>query len=175
MTYGVNIALSGRLNYWGIHPRDLGRWYHILTAPFLHVDGAHLIQNLLAFAVFASLCLIQSVAFFVRASVVIIVVSGVLVWLLARDAVHIGASGWIYGLWSLVVTRAWFERSVKTIVVSLIVVLLFGGMLYGLLPTTAAISYESHVFGALVGVLVAAKMPLRVKGKQSQGRKESKG
>lgn len=153
--YIVNVVLAGGLNSFGIQPRQITSLFNIFTAPFIHGDIFHLINNLIALAVFASLCLFTSVSHFLKVSVFIIIVSGVLVWVFARDAMHIGASGWIYGLWSLAIMRAWYDRSFVNIAVAVMVIFLYGGMVFGLLPAQIGVSFESHLFGALAGALAA--------------------
>jgi membrane associated rhomboid family serine protease len=106
-------------------------------------------------AALAGLCLLEGVAYFVRASAIILFVSGVLLWLFGRDGVHIGASGWIFGLWSLTIVRAWFQRSYTNIFIALAVILLYGGLAWGMLPSGGSISFEGHIFGALSGVAAA--------------------
>ena len=85
----------------------------------------------------------------------IIGVGGALVWLFARPGDHIGASGWIFGLWSLVIALAWFDRSPRNITIALAVLFFYGGMVFGVLPTQGYISFESHLFGAIAGVFAA--------------------
>ena len=80
---------------------------------------------------------------------------GLLVWLFARNALHIGASGWIFGLWSLCIATAWYDRKFINILIALLVVFLYGGMLFGVLPNDPRISFESHFFGAIAGVVCA--------------------
>ena len=85
----------------------------------------------------------------------IIVITGALVWLLARDNLHVGASGWIFGLWALVITLAFVDRSWRNIAIGIAVAFFYGGMVLGVLPTDSYISFESHLFGAIAGVGVA--------------------
>jgi membrane associated rhomboid family serine protease len=151
----VNIFTGGYLTAFGIEPREIGSAYTIATAPWLHANFAHLGSNLAAFVVLGSLVLLQGVRYFVKASALIILLGGALVWLFARDATHIGASGWIFGLWSLVIALAWFDRSPRNIAVALAVVFFYGGMVLGVLPTSGYISFESHLFGAIAGVFTA--------------------
>jgi membrane associated rhomboid family serine protease len=151
----VDLLLGGSLEPFGVHPRDLGSIYTIFTAPFLHENFAHLGGNLVLFLIFGSLCIANGVRFFLKASLLIIVVGGLLVWLFGRDANHIGASGWIFGLWSLTLTLALFDRSLLNIAISAIVLFYFGGMAAGVLPTDAHISFEGHFFGAVAGVAAA--------------------
>jgi membrane associated rhomboid family serine protease len=151
----VDLVLGGSLKNLGIHPREIGTAYTIATAPWLHEDFAHLGHNLTAFVVLGSLCVLNGVRYFIKASVLIILISGALVWLFGRDATHIGASGWIFGLWSLVITLAWYDRSPRNIAISLLVLFFYGGMAFGVLPLQAHISFESHLFGAVAGVVTA--------------------
>jgi len=77
------------------------------------------------------------------------------VWLFGRPAIHIGASGWVFGLWSLSIAIAWFERKPVNILLALIIVLLYGGMIYGVLPGDQGVSWEAHLFGAISGIMAA--------------------
>lgn len=152
----LNLVLGGALLAFGIDPRDFDSAYTIFTAPWLHADFGHLFGNLASFVVLAGLCLLNGLRYFIKASLLIIVITGALVWLFARDNIHIGASGWIFGLWSLVIALGWFDRSWRNIAISLAVTFFYGGMVLGVLPTDGYISFESHLFGALSGVIAAA-------------------
>ncbi len=168
----VNLFTDGYLSNYGIEPREIGGAYTIATAPMIHADFAHLGSNLAAFVVLGSLVLLQGLRYFVKASAVIILLGGALVWLLARDGDHIGASGWIFGLWSLVIALAWFDRSPRNIAIALAVVFFYGGMVFGVLPTAGYISFESHLFGAAAGVFAAftlSKKPAQVVAPQRAG------
>lgn len=139
----------------GIHPRDTGSLWTIATAPFAHGSFGHLANNLVAFVVLGGLALVRGLRHFLLSSLVIIIVGGGLTWLLGRSASHIGASGWIFGLWALVIAEAWFDRSPRTIAISLVVLFAYGGMAWGVLPMERGVSFESHLFGALAGGLAA--------------------
>lgn len=152
----VDLFLGGFLKSFGIHPREISSAYTIATAPWLHADFMHLGNNLVAFIVLGSLALLNGVRYFVKASVMIIVIGGALVWLFGRESTHIGASGWIFGLWSLVIALAWFDRSPRNIAIALGVLFFYGGMVFGVLPTASYISFESHLFGAIAGVIAAS-------------------
>lgn len=161
----INLFTGGYLTNFGIEPREIGSAYTIATAPWLHADVAHLGSNLAAFVVLGSLVLLQGLRYFVKASALIIVLGGALVWLLGRDGEHIGASGWVFGFWSLVIALAWFDRSSRNVAIALAVVFFYGGMVFGVLPTQSYISFESHLFGAAAGVFAAftlSKRPVQV-------------
>lgn len=160
----VNLFSGGYLSNFGIEPRQIDGAYTIATAPMIHADIAHLGSNLAAFVVLGSLVLLQGLRYFVKASAVIILLGGALVWLFARPGDHIGASGWVFGLWSLVIALAWFDRSPRNIAIALAVVFFYGGMVFGILPTQGYVSFESHLFGALAGVFTAAVLSKKADG-----------
>ena len=151
----VNFFTHGALYSYGIHPRQLDAWWGIFAAPFLHGNIGHLLNNLVGLIIFSSLLFVHSLKRYLWSSIFIIVVTGVLVWLFARSALHIGASGWVFGLWSLCIATAWYDRKFINILIAFLVVFLYGGMLFGVLPSDPRISFESHFFGALAGVLCA--------------------
>lgn len=151
----IDFLLGGALKSLGVHPREVGSLYTIFTAPWLHGDFAHLAGNIAALAVFSFLCLLNGVRYFALASFLIILISGLLLWLFGRDANHIGASGWIFGLWSLTIALAWFERSIRNALIAMAVIFFYGTMLFGMLPSDQHISFEGHIFGALAGVFAA--------------------
>jgi len=150
-----NSATGNALNGWGVVPRDISSLPGILVAPWIHTGWSHLLNNLSGLVVLGSLVSLSSLKRFLVASCFIVIASGVLVWLLARPGMHIGASGWVFGLWGVLLGQAWFNRNVGNLVVALFVLAFYGGLVFGLLPR-AALSFEYHVFGALCGVIFAA-------------------
>lgn len=151
----VNIVLQYRLNHFGIQPRQLPSLWTIFIAPFLHGSVYHLANNLMGLCLFSSLYFVHSLKRYIYSSIIIIAITGALVWLFGRNATHIGASGWVFGLWSLCIATAWFERRFLNIIVALFVILFYGGLIYGVLPRDARVSFESHLFGVIAGALCA--------------------
>ncbi len=160
----INVVTAGSLRGYGILPRDPGSLWFVFTAPFIHGGWLHLINNSFGFVVFSALILRRGAPFYAKTSLFIIIVGGCLVWGLGRSAIHIGASGWIFGLWSLIIAMAWFERSLMNIAISLGVIIFYGGMIFGVLPTNSRISFESHLFGAIAGIAAAALFSYKKKG-----------
>ena len=80
---------------------------------------------------------------------------GLLVWLFARESYHIGASGLVYGFAAFLFFSGLFRKDKRSIALSLLIVFLYGGMVWGVLPTDPKISFESHLFGALTGIVCA--------------------
>ncbi|MEP7266961.1 MAG: rhomboid family intramembrane serine protease [Saprospiraceae bacterium] len=144
---------------WGIIPRYTESLKGILTAPLMHGGWEHIISNSVPMAV-----LLMMLFYFYRkiawASLVLIwTLTGLAVWFLARgNSVHIGASGVIYGLVAFVFWNGIFRRDLKSIILLLVVIILYSGMLYGILPNQPGVSWESHLYGGLVGILVAYVM-----------------
>lgn len=151
----VNFVLGGALNGFGIHPRELDGAPGIVFAPWLHGDFGHLGSNLAAFVVLAALSLIDGIKRFFKASAIIIIGGGALLWLFGRGGVHIGASGWVFGLWAMVIAQAWYDRRWRNIAIAVCVLIYYGSMAFGFLPLQRGISFEGHVFGAVAGVFAA--------------------
>lgn len=165
--HAVNVHLNGFLNNFGILPRNIYSLPHIFTGVFLHGSWGHLFNNIFGLVVFGGLCLLRGKSFFIKSSLFIVAFTGLAIWVFGRPAMHIGASGWIFGLWSLSIALAWFQRSFLNICIAVFVVFFYGGMLYGILPTDASVSFEAHFFGAIMGVIYAW---LVARGKVSRAR-----
>ncbi len=149
-------SLSGQaLNAWGLLPRHLDGLPGILFAPWLHGSWAHLASNLPGLLVLGWLAMLGGIRAFLLASASIILGSGLLVWLFGRTGMHVGASGWLFGLWALLLVRAWFQRSWLDLLVAELVLFYYGGWVSGLLPQSG-VSFEYHIAGALCGGLYAA-------------------
>lgn len=149
-------SLSGQsLDAWGLLPRHLSGLPGILLGPWLHGSWAHLASNLPGLLVLGWLAMLGGIRPFLVASACIIVGSGLLVWLLGRPALHVGASGWLFGLWALLLAQAWFQRSWLNLLVAALVLFYYGGWLFGLLPRDG-VSFEYHLAGALCGGLYAS-------------------
>lgn len=150
-----NWAFNGWLYQFGLVPRQVGSLPGIYIAPFLHGSLVHLINNLFGFFIFSSLLFVHSLQRYLWSSFFIVTLTGILVWCFGRSALHIGASGWIFGLWSLTIATAWFDRRFINILIAVAVIFFYGGMLWGVLPTDPRVSFESHLFGAFAGVVCA--------------------
>lgn len=139
----------------GIFPLKVSGLIGILTAPLIHSDIHHLLSNtvgvfLLCWALFY---FYKEVAFW--SFILIYLLSGFWVWFFARDAYHIGASGLIYGMASFLFFSGIFRRYAPLIAVSLTIVFLYGGIIWGIFPTFEKISWETHLTGLLAGIIVA--------------------
>lgn len=148
------------LGNWGIYPRESIGLRGILFAPLLHGSWSHLASNSLPFVILATILIYFYPRVAIRASIVIYFLTGILVWLFARSGVfHIGLSYVVYGLVSFVFWTGVFRRSIRSIILALLVTLFYSGMVEGILPTPEIlqrnISWESHLIGGIVGIFVA--------------------
>ena len=148
--------LGGRLNAYGVRPRSIVGLRGILFMPFLHANFAHLAANTLPFITFGWLIMLRKTSDFFLVSAVTMLVSGLGVWLTGLPySVHIGASGLIFGYFGFLLLRGYFERSFMSIVLSLFVGFLYGGLIWGVLPSQPGVSWQGHFFGFVGGVLAA--------------------
>lgn len=147
----------GALDVWfGIHPRRISGLWGIAFAPFLHGDFAHLIANTVPLVSLGWLVMLRKTEDWVIVSVIAALCSGLGTWLIgAPSSVHIGASGVIFGYFGFLLLRGYFERSMVAIAFSFLVVVLYGSIIWGVLPTQPGVSWEGHLCGFLGGVLAA--------------------
>jgi membrane associated rhomboid family serine protease len=143
------------LAFLGVYPKSFSGLIGIFTAPLIHGDFPHLTSNTLPllFLTWTIIYFYKDVAY--KSIIGIYILTGTMVWIFGREVYHIGASGVIYGLVSFVFWSGLFIKDVRSIVLSLIVTVLYSGMFLGVLPNQEGISWESHLFGALVGIAVA--------------------
>lgn len=148
-------GLGWDLYRWGILPRSFSGLTGVITSPFIHGDMEHLFNNsvplfLLGWAL---------MYFYPRnAGPVVLVtwlVSGIWVWISARGNFHIGASGVVYGLASFLFFSGVFRKQRTLMALSLLVVFLYGSMVWGIFPIVPRMSWESHLWGGLAGTLMA--------------------
>jgi membrane associated rhomboid family serine protease len=153
----VDLVLPGGqpLNDWGIRPRSWRGILGIPLMPFLHDGFRHLFGNTLPFLVMGGAIASGSIARFARVVAIVGVTAGIGVWVFARSGtVHIGASGLVFGFLTYLLARGVIARKVTWILGGLVVLVVYGGILWGLLPTPG-VSWTGHVFGAAGGVLAA--------------------
>jgi membrane associated rhomboid family serine protease len=149
--------LSGnQLDQLGIHAREVDGMPEILTAPFLHAGWDHLMSNSLPFLVLGFLVLLSGLARWLVSSLIIIVISGMTAWLLTpANTIILGASGLIFGWLTYLLARGLWSRRPAQVVIAVLVLLVYGGLIWGVFPSGAGISWQAHLGGAIAGVLAA--------------------
>ena len=162
------MLLGLELGYLGVLPRTVTGLWGILFSPLIHADFTHLISNSVPLFVLTTILMYFYRRVATSAFLMLYVLTGLAVWLLADlplvEAIlglgrgrsfHIGASGVVYALAAFVVASGAFRRNLRAVILALIVVFLYGGMIWGVLPTQPGVSWESHLLGGIVGVFVA--------------------
>ena len=147
---------KGRLDNFGIKPKSIVGLRGIIFAPFLHGGFGHLIANTIPFLTLGWLTMIQETSDFFIVSIVTAVIGGIGVWLFGgAGSVHIGASILIYGYLGFLLLRGYFQKNIPSILLSIIVFILYGGLLFGVLPSQIGVSWQGHLFGFLGGAIAA--------------------
>lgn len=143
------------LEAFGLVPRQLSGLTGIVAMPFLHKDWTHLVGNLIPLVI--TLALLSRTQANTPAIVILITIfSGVLLWLMGRTALHIGASALVFGLLAFLVVIALQEKKPLSVVIALGLAIVYGGsFIRGILPFQPGISWDGHLFGAAGGVIVA--------------------
>ncbi|MDB1090230.1 rhomboid family intramembrane serine protease [Streptomyces sp. ACA25] len=141
---------------YGIEPRDTGELVDIYPAAFLHFGFDHLIANSVPLLIFGFLAALRGIGRFLAVCLVIITVSGLGVWFTASSgSITAGASGVVFGLFGYLLVRGFVEKDAVDITIGITVFLLYGSLLWGVLPTNPGVSWQGHLFGLLGGILAA--------------------
>ena len=152
----VDTLLGGRLDSYGIEPREADGHDGIVFAPILHAGFGHLLGNTVPFLVLGLAIALAGAARLLLVTAVVALVGGLGTWLTgAPHSVHIGASGVVFGYAAYLVSRGLFSRRAGQIALGALVVLLWGGSLLGGFLPQPGISWQGHLFGAVGGVLAA--------------------
>lgn len=139
----------------GIYPRQLYGLPGILFAPFIHASFNHLMSNTLPFLLLGTGIFYIYRTTSVKIVLLIYFITDILVWIFGRSAYQIGASGLIYGFASFLFFGGIIRRDTRSIALALIVVFLYGGMIIGIFPLDYHISWEGHLIGGIVGLIMA--------------------
>jgi len=150
----VNLFLGHRLVSFGILPRSFTGLIGIPLAPMLHSGFWHAVSNTVPLLILGALTLAGGKRMFWETTVNVTLLSGALVWIFAREAYHVGASGLVFGYFGVILARAYIERSITAIAIAVVTVMAYGGLLWGIVPLRSYVSFESHLFGLIAGFVV---------------------
>ena len=152
----IDQATGNSLDSLGIETRDPSDLGSIVTAPFIHYGWDHLIASSLPFLVLGVIVLLAGLVRWLVTTGITIVTSGLTAWLLSGPhTITAGASGLIFGYLGYVLARGIFSRKVGQIVVGVVVLAVYGTLLWGILPAASGISWQAHLGGLAGGVLAA--------------------
>lgn len=155
--YGLNVSF-------GLIPRRAEGLDGIALMPLLHASFEHLASNTPPLLLMGALLAATATRALAAINAIIVALGGALVWLLGNSAIHIGASGLVFGWFGFLVARGLVDRSPATLGAALVVGLVYGSILWGVLPGQPGVSWEAHLFGALAGVVAAFVVRTHVHG-----------
>jgi membrane associated rhomboid family serine protease len=153
----INLFTGRMLSQLGTIPRYVPGLKGIFLGPFVHGSLQHYFSNIIPLCIFSYLLLQYGLKRYLQVTLWIVLITGLLVWLFARPATHIGVSGVIYGYFGYLVLAGFLSGKFKLIIISVLVAFFYGGLIFGILPSSPFVSWESHLFGFIAG-LVAAKL-----------------
>jgi membrane associated rhomboid family serine protease len=149
----VNLVTGYALNgMFGLLPRSIGGLDGILFMPFLHGSLSHAAANTAPLVILGGLHAATAPRLVLKASVLITVLGGLGVWLFGATAIHVGASGLIFGWVGFLLTRGVMTRQLVPLLVTIGVTLVYGTMIWGILPGQPGVSWEAHLFGCAAGI-----------------------
>lgn len=153
--HGIDELFELHLNQYGLMPRVVSQWYGIFTFFFLHGDWEHLANNAMALFVLLSLLRYYFPVLFLRGLLLSIIAPAIVTFIIARENIHIGASGGIYFLVVFLFVSSVFRTNRYFLALSLLLVFLYGGLWWWVFPIETGVSYEGHLAGAITGFLSA--------------------
>jgi len=148
----ANLLEGHVFHTWGILPRTQLGLRGVVFGPFIHASPKHLLLNSVPLAVLAWLVLTEGTWTFLRVSLSIMLVAGLGVWAIGRPYYHIGASGLVLGYFGYLVANSFYRRSWTAFFVAALTVMLYGGLVFSVLPGREEVSWESHLSGLLAGI-----------------------
>lgn len=151
----VEIIEGADWYYLGIFPGKISGLKGILLSPFIHSNFSHLVNNSVPFLLLltAIYYFYQKVAW--RVFFYSYFLTGILVWAFARPSYHIGASGLVYSFAAFLFTSGIIRRNINLMAISLLVIFLYGSMVWGIFPYLPEMSWESHLIGSTIGAILA--------------------
>jgi membrane associated rhomboid family serine protease len=153
--FWIEVDFGINFNDWGVYPRTLTGLRGILASPFIHGSIEHLYNNTIPIAVLTSALFYFYRRIAWRVLLVGLLLSGLITWIIARPSYHIGASGMIYVLASFIFFKGIFSRHMRLVAISLIVVFIYGSLIWYIFPIKDGISWEGHLGGFLSGLFLA--------------------
>lgn len=153
--FWVEVKFGLNFNDFGIYPRRLSGLKGVLFSPFIHGSVEHLYNNTIPLAILTAFLFYFYRTAAIKVMFIGVILSGLLTWIIARPSYHIGASGLIYVLVSFIFFKGIFTRHYRLVALSLVVVFIYGSMIWYIFPVKDGISWEGHLAGFLTGLLLA--------------------
>jgi membrane associated rhomboid family serine protease len=149
------VYFGASLAHYGILPRSVSGLRGIVFAPFIHGDFNHIVNNLLTFTVLGWALRFFYKEIFWKILFLSMLMTGLWTWISARESYHIGLSGVLYAVFGFLLFSGFIRKNIPLIAISFFVALMYGSMVWGILPVKQAISWESHFWGFVAGIILA--------------------
>lgn len=153
--FWLELRFQVNLNEYGIYPQKLSGLKGIIFSPFIHGSLEHLYNNTIPLAVLTAALFYFYRNIALQVLLIGILISGFFTWGVGRPSYHIGASGVIYLLASFIFFKGIFTKHYRLVALSLIVVFIYGSMLWYIFPVEDGTSWEGHLGGFLTGLALA--------------------
>jgi len=151
----IEVNFNSSFVKFGVSPQTFSGLKGILFSPFIHKDFTHLLNNSYPVLILGGMLFSFYRKIAARIFLWLFFISGFWLWIIGRPSFHIGASGIIYALASFILVSGIIRKNPRLSAVSLVVIFLYGSMIWGILPTNEAVSWEGHLAGFVAGIIVA--------------------
>jgi membrane associated rhomboid family serine protease len=156
---------ANSLDRFGIRAHQVDDLSHIFSAPFLHAGFGHLMANSIPFLVLGFLAALRGIGRFLLANLIVVLIAGIGIWLTGPShGVTLGASILILGYFGYLLGRGLFERKLADIAIAVVVAVIYGTLIFSVLPSNPSISWQGHLFGLIGGLLSAWALRHRRRG-----------
>ena len=164
IVHAVNWVSGNALTLaFGLMPRRVDGLDGIVFMPLLHGSFGHVASNTVPLLVMGTLLVVTATRALTRVNGVIVLGGGTATWLFGSSAIHVGASGLVFGWFGFLIARGVVDRSPITVVVALLIGFVYGALIWGVLPGRPGVSWEAHFFGVLAGIAAAWIVPSGVR------------
>jgi len=167
ITFWFDMKFNLNLKSYGIYPRSIKGLIGVLFSPFVHSSLEHLVNNSIPLFILSSFIFFFYKKLSWRIITLGILFSGIITWIIGRNSFHIGASGLIYVLMSFILFKGIFSKNFNLMALSLVVVFIYGSLVWYIFPLKQNMSWEGHLSGFLIGFLFALYFKQNVPKKYS--------
>ena len=151
----VRVFLPSVFEIFGLIPRSISGLKGVIGMHFIHANMPHFVSNMFGFLPLSIVLFIAYPRAAKLSYVLIPVLSGLLLWCFGRSVIHVGASAWVYGLVTYLITAGIVRKRFWNLLLSIGLAIFYSGLIFGLLPNNQGVSWDGHLFGAVAGVLSA--------------------